>query len=114
MLSLTHQERESIIKAVHGFKKETVSDDVLVRDISALLTTISTGTGIERVFYQNTLELINYIRNNQREDGSAFVRAALCHILSNYNNSQNRPWLLVLQELSFVSLQYLLHESLSQ
>lgn len=103
MQPLTHQERESIKKEVRGCESLLNLDDDLIGKISSLLTEIKTGTGLERVFYHNTLELINFIRNNHGEKVCSFSRAALHHILTTYKNTENRPWLLVLQEMSFVA-----------
>jgi uncharacterized membrane protein YkvA (DUF1232 family) len=104
MQSLTHQERESLKKSVRAFQSECNLDDShLIREISSLLTSNSSGTGLERVFYHSTLDLINFLRNSPDIEGSSLIRGTLCHILSSYKNLESRPWLLVIQEMSFVA-----------
>jgi len=103
MESLTHQERESLIKSVRSFQKKcNLDDNHLISEISLLLTSNKSGTGLERVFYNYTLDLINFLRNSPDTEGSSLIRGTLCHILSSYKNLESRPWLLVIQEMSFV------------
>lgn len=101
---LTHQECESLKKSVLAYKLESnLNDDDLIRKISSLLTTNKTGIGLERVFYNHTLDLINFLRGHQNCEASYLARGALFHILSTYNNSIPRPSLLEIQERSFVA-----------